>query len=103
MQRMKSCTGSIFSTSMRPGLLRWQRALQALWDSNRPYTSNGKAGRWICEVLVGEDGEVIGEDIVLCHKLQALGYKIYLDAGMTCAHIGQKRYVGNFGAFLQSR
>ena len=95
-------TGLLEVDGLGTGFLRLSRkALQALWDSNRPYTSNGKAGRWICEVLVGEDGEVVGEDIVLCHKLQALGYKIYLDAGMTCAHIGQKRYVGNFGSFLQ--
>jgi glycosyltransferase involved in cell wall biosynthesis len=95
-------TGLLEVDGLGTGFLRLTRkALQALWDSNRPYTSNGKAGRWICEVLVGEDGEVIGEDIVLCHKLQALGYKIYLDAGMTCAHIGQKRYVGDFRAFLQ--
>ena len=96
-------TGLLEVDGLGTGFLRLtKKALQDLWDSNRPYTSNGKAGRWICEVLVGEDGEVIGEDIILCHKLQALGYKIYLDAGMTCAHIGQKRYVGNFGAFLQS-
>jgi hypothetical protein len=83
------------------GFLRLTRkALQALWDSNRPYTSNGKAGRWICEVIVGDDGEVVGEDIVICHKLVALGYKIYLDPLLTCSHIGQKQYQGNFAEFL---
>ena len=95
-------TGLLEVDGLGTGFLRLtKKALQALWESSRPYTSNGKAGRWICEVLVGEDGEVIGEDIVLCHKLHALGYKIYLDAGMTCAHVGQKRYAGDFSEYLK--
>lgn len=96
-------TGLLEVDGLGTGFLRLSRkALMDLWENCRPYTSNGKAGRWICEVIVGDDGEVVGEDVVLCHKLQAIGYKIYLDAGMTCAHIGQKRYVGNFAAFLQN-
>lgn len=95
-------TGLLEVDGLGTGFLRLSRkALQALWENSRPYTSNGKSGRWICEVLIGDDGEVVGEDIVLCRKLQALGYKIYLDAEMTCTHVGQKRYAGNFAAFLQ--
>lgn len=82
------------------GFLRLSRkALQALWDSNPPYTSNGKSGKWICEVLV-QDEDVVGEDIVFCHKLQKVGFKIYLDPSMCCEHIGMKIYSGNFQQYL---
>lgn len=94
-------TGLLEVSALGTGFLRMSlRALQALWDTNLPYTSNGKTGRWICEVVVGEDGEVIGEDVVLCHKLAEAGIKTYLDPSATCAHIGQKRYTGDFQRWL---
>jgi hypothetical protein len=94
-------TGLLEVDGLGTGFLRLSRkALQALWDSSKPYTSNGKAGRWICEVIVSEDGEVVGEDIVLCHKLTALSFKIYCDPLLTCSHVGPKVYTGNFAEYL---
>jgi hypothetical protein len=84
------------------GFLRLsKKAMQALWGhENKEYHGvHGKA-KWIFEVIV-ENGEVTGEDIVICHKLQACGFKIYLDPAMCCGHVGLKMYSGNFSQFLE--
>jgi hypothetical protein len=83
------------------GFLRMsKKALQAIWDAE-PIEYEGVHGKakWICEVVC-KDGEVVGEDIILCNKLQAAGFKIYLDASMCCGHVGMKMYQGDFLKFL---
>jgi hypothetical protein len=83
------------------GFLRLSKnAIQALWDAERQeyHGVHGKA-KWICEVLA-ENGEIIGEDIVLCNKLHACGFKIYLDPEICCGHVGLKMYSENFSEFL---
>lgn len=95
-------TGLLEVDGLGTGFLRLSRkALQAVWNDSgaKKYQNKGKIEKWICEILV-ENEEVIGEDIVLCHKLQRLGFKIYLDPLLTCNHVGQKVYAGNFAEYL---
>ncbi len=42
------------------------------------------------------NGEMHSEDVVVCHKLKQLGFKVYLDKSITCNHIGTKKYIGDF-------
>lgn len=49
--------------------------------------------------LHGHDGWT-GEDSDLCSKIRAFGERIWVDADITFAHSGRKRYVGNMAAFL---
>lgn len=83
------------------GFLRMsKKALQAIWETeSKEYTGVHGAAKWICDVSC-ENGEVVGEDIILCHKLQAAGFKIYLDPAMCCGHVGMKMYQGNFVQWL---
>jgi hypothetical protein len=79
------------------GFLRMSRkALQAVWDAEqKEYDGIKGKAKWVCEVVV-ENGEIVGEDIVLCHKLQAAGFKIYLDPSMCCGHVGMHMFTGDF-------
>lgn len=101
-------TGLLEVDGLGTGFLRMSRkALQALWNdpTAKKYDNNGKIAKWICEILLEPTEEpdmwdMVGEDIVLCHKLQKLGFKIYLDPLLTCNHVGQKVYAGNFAEYL---
>lgn len=70
-------------------------ALKQLWESSEPYQDGGVVYKNAFEVLV-KDGMIWSEDIAACEKLQKLGYKIFLDKRINCAHTGVKHYEGNF-------
>ena len=76
------------------------KALTALWDSNPEVTFRGKPLRAICEYGVTEDGDFIGEDVMLCNKLRALGFDIMLNTNYTVSHVGTKQWHGDFRQFL---
>ena len=93
-------TGLLLIDGIGTGFLRFSKtAIKALWESSKPYKDNGKNGRWAFEISE-ENGELVGEDIGICHKLKRLGFNIYLDASINCLHIGPKAFRGNFAAFL---
>lgn len=101
-------TGLLEVDGLGTGMLRMsKKALQAVWNdpTSKKYRNKGNIEKWICEILLEPTEEpdvfeVISEDIVLCHKLAALGFKIYLDPLLTCNHVGQKVYQGNFAEYL---
>lgn len=96
-------TGLLMPESVGTGFLRLSRkALRALWDSSEPYRVLGQEeeSRWIFDIRP-VNGFLVGEDTLLSSKLRALGFQTYLDASITCAHIGAKKYAGNFAAWLQ--
>lgn len=76
-----------------------KKACIDLWESSIEYESGGKKSRNIFEFVI-ENGELVGEDITVCNKLSKLGYKIYLDTSMTCNHIGNKKYCGDFNNYI---
>lgn len=47
------------------------------------------------------NGQFIGEDILLCRKLNELGYKIWINPKYTVCHMGTKMYLGDFMSSIQ--
>ena len=78
-------------------------ALQQLWEMSTPYIDDKRdeETRMVFDVII-KDGELISEDYVACNKWKSLGYKIWLDPTITCNHIGNKKYKGNFEKFIES-
>jgi glycosyltransferase involved in cell wall biosynthesis len=70
-------------------------AVKALWESSEVYQNEGREGRMVCDIQI-VDGQLMSEDTMLSKKLTDLGYDIWLDPRMTCAHIGTKKFYGNF-------
>jgi len=82
------------------GFLRLSRkALQDVWDISEEYTNEGKTNRMVFDIKI-MNGELVSEDNVFCRKWHGLGGKVYIDPTMTCNHIGNKKYMGNFLAFI---
>lgn len=84
------------------GFLRLsKRALQVLWDNSEKYEGfiNKAPSTWIFDVRP-VNGKLVGEDTHMSDKLRKHGIQTYLAPGMTCAHIGPKKFVGNFDAWL---
>ncbi|OGT02164.1 MAG: hypothetical protein A2143_00780 [Gallionellales bacterium RBG_16_57_15] len=80
------------------GFLRVSRkALQAVWDISEVFTD----GRMVFDVKL-IDGELVSEDNVFCAKWRSLGGQVWVDPSMTCNHIGEKIYRGDFAAFIQN-
>lgn len=83
------------------GFLRLTRkAVNAVRAISEVYVDDtGLENRWVFDTrIVG--GQLVSEDYVLMNKLKACGITAYLDPSMTCAHIGTKKWVGDFGAWL---
>jgi hypothetical protein len=84
------------------GFLKMSRfALEKLWETSPIYLNDdGEENRMIFDVVI-EGTELISEDYIACKKWQQLGYKVWLDPSITCNHIGNKKYKGNFNEFLK--
>jgi hypothetical protein len=95
-----SATGLIEVESIGTGFMRIQRkALEAVWDISEEYVNEGKRCRMVFDIRL-IDGELVSEDNVFCAKWRGLGNQVWIDPTMTCAHIGVKKYTGNFMQFL---
>jgi len=77
-------------------------ALEKLWLTSDPYTSEGEEHRMVFDIKV-ENGDLISEDYVLCNKWKNLGYKVWLDPTITCNHIGIKKFKGDLNKFLDKQ
>ena len=80
-------------------------ACQSLWDSSITYLDpkDNKERRMVFDVAIENINGVnclVSEDINAFNKLQAAGFKIWLDPNMTCNHTGPKKYTGNFTNWL---
>jgi hypothetical protein len=93
--------GIVKASAIGTGFLKISRnALEKLWESNKSTQFRGKELKLICEYSVDDNG-FIGEDINLCHKLKKLGFDIWVNPNSTCAHIGNKIWMGEFSQFLE--
>lgn len=78
------------------GFLKLSKSvIKDLWESNPDCEFRGKKLKYICEYDLRNDS-FVGEDIVLCEKIKELGYQIWLNPNHTVAHIGTKKFMGNF-------
>jgi len=78
-----------------------RKAMNALWEISKPYTSEKGDTRMVFEVVC-EDGDLISEDIYMCKKWRNLGNSVYLDTNITCSHTGAKTFVGDVGKWINS-
>lgn len=84
------------------GFLRLSRhALQVLWDNSEEYIGfkDKASSRWVFDIRP-INGVLVGEDTMVSDKLRTFGIPTWLDPTITCGHIGPKRFVGDFAAWL---
>lgn len=84
------------------GFMRIRReAIEKIWDNASEYREQHKPEpiRMVFDVKI-VDGELWSEDIVFCERWRELGGKVYIDPTINCGHSGEKRWVGNFSAFI---
>jgi hypothetical protein len=48
-----------------------------------------------------QNGVMVSEDILMCQRLIAGGFDIWLDPRMCCNHTGPKKFQGNFVEWLK--
>ena len=89
------------------GFLKFSRnACRWLWDNSTPYVErekNNQEKRWAFDVAI-RNNDLISEDIWVCKRIaDEGGFKIYLDTTITCNHVGEKKYEGNFLRWFTTR
>lgn len=75
-------------------------ALLAIWELSPPYQKGTQQCRMVFDLKV-IDGQLWGEDTLFCARLTELGFPIHLDPSFTVAHIGAKKYTGDFAAWVK--
>lgn len=94
--------GLLIVKSIGTGFLRISKnALEQIWNTSPSYIEKEKETRMIFDVQV-IDNELYSEDTVFCKKWRDIGGTVYADTTMTCNHIGNKKYGGNFAEFYKS-
>lgn len=86
------------------GFMRIRKdALTRIYENSPEYSEVGKPrnGRMVFDVGI-INGALYSEDMVFCHKMQQLGYKIYIDPTINVGHMGNKRWLGNFLNHMQT-
>jgi len=86
------------------GFLRIKKeALQKIWDVSKQYTEQHKEKpiRMMFDITINSNGELVSEDISFCEKWKGLGGKLYLDPSINLAHVGTKRWIGNFSEWIK--
>jgi hypothetical protein len=95
--------GLIEVEGLGTGFLRFsKKAIDDLYNSSDEYEEVGKGKRrLVFDIGIDQNKRLVSEDIVACLKLRNKGYKIYLDATITCGHTGTKRFEGDFKLYLE--
>ena len=78
-----------------------KKALHNLIATSENYIDDGTLCKNIFEVIV-KDGQMYSEDVTVCNKLRALGFKIYLDKNINLVHTGTLNFIGNFNEWSKS-
>ena len=83
------------------GFLRISKnAIQKMWESAEPYKDGDKEYRHVFETKV-VNGQLLGEDVAFCQKWRDMGEKVYVHPEISVAHIGKKRWEGNFAKYVE--
>lgn len=86
------------------GFMRIRKdALQKIWDVSEEYTEahKEKPTRMCFNVSINSRRELVSEDISFCEKWTDLGGKLYFDPSINLAHVGTKRWIGNFSEWIK--
>lgn len=78
-----------------------KKAVHNLIATSENYIDDGIKCKNIFEVIV-KDGQMYSEDVTVCNKLKALGFKIYLDKKINLVHTGTLNFTGNFDAWSKN-
>jgi len=80
-----------------------KRALEMVWNESREYREPHKEKpiRMVFDINIDEDGYLVSEDIAFCKKWKDIGGKLYLDPSINLAHVGSKRWTGDFSSWIQ--
>ena len=93
--------GLIDARAVGTGFLRFsKRAINMLWDASEEYRDGDTVYRHVFETKV-VNGQLLGEDVMVCHKWRELGEKVYVHPDISVAHIGKKRCDGNFKEYVK--
>ena len=76
-----------------------KKAIDYLWENSEEYSEADKTGKMVFSVNI-KDGQLVSEDVSVCNKLKDGGFDIFIDPLKTCNHIGNLKYTGNFGEFM---
>jgi hypothetical protein len=86
--------GLIDARAVGTGFLRFsKRAIKMLWDASEEYKDGDKTYRHVFETKV-VNGQLLGEDVMVCQKWRDLGEKVYVHPDISISHIGKKRWDG---------
>jgi hypothetical protein len=77
-----------------------KRVIERVWSVSKEVSFRGKTLREVFKYGTDKNEFFIGEDINFCYLLRNLGYTIYIDTRWTCAHIGRKKWEGDFKSFV---
>ena len=93
--------GLIDARAVGTGFMRIsKRAIKMMWDAAPKYYADGVENASVFETKV-IDGQFMGEDIEFCNKWRAMGEKVYVHPDISVAHIGKKRWDGNFKEYAR--
>lgn len=94
-------TGLIRVAGVPTGFLKLSRkAMQALWDTSRPYKNGILPEERAIFDMTFIGNEMFSEDYVMCQRLAEARIPVWLDPRMTCLHDGYKVYEGRFDLWL---
>lgn len=83
------------------GFIRFsKRAIKMLWDASEEYKDGNTVYRHVFETKV-VNGNLLGEDVMVCQKWRDLGEKVYVHPDINIDHIGKKRWSGNFKKYVE--
>ena len=77
-----------------------RKAFTKAWEVSEEYENEGRKCRMVCNIGI-VDGQLCSEDTMLFNKLKDNGFDIWLHPGMTCAHIGTKKFYGDIAAAIE--
>jgi glycosyltransferase involved in cell wall biosynthesis len=84
------------------GFLRMtKKAYTHIWEICRKYEIQGVVGSNVFEVGIWNERELLSEDFIMCEKLMAEGFKIYMDPKLAVGHIGTFNYLASATEFFE--
>ena len=93
--------GLIDARAVGTGFLRFsKRAINMLWDASEEYRDGDTVYRHVFETKV-VNGQLLGEDVMVCQKWRDMGEKVYVHPDISVAHIGKKRWDGDFKKYVE--
>jgi hypothetical protein len=93
--------GLIDARAVGTGFMRIsKRAIKMMWEASDEYKDGDKVYRHVFETKI-VNGQLLGEDVCFCQKWRDLGEKVYVHPEISVAHVGKKRWSGDFKKYVQ--